>query len=323
MAFEADVDEWEKDNSNIIVAMTVHELRERVVASVWKSIVLQQEQEQEQEQDDADDATAETDEDDEDDEDDGYFGYMKENEVRCCVAKDYLSRCADVNARMREILINWLIEVAHKFQLRTETLCLTVSIIDRLLERRPQTSRYRLQLIGCTAMLLASKFEEIHPPEVEDFHYVSDDTVAHGDVLKMEYVILRALDFNLTTFTSYHFARRCLDRLGADVCGGFFFQVVYLCELVLQDSTMIGVLPSQIAAAAVYIAIRTSHLHTRAIANFKHVTGYDEDEIMPCVTQMCVVLHQSQPRYSSVRRLYAHASLKGVANSQWYNPTKE
>ena len=31
---------------------------------------------------------------------------------------------------------------------------------------RPQVSRNKLQLVGCTALLLASKYEEIYAPEV-------------------------------------------------------------------------------------------------------------------------------------------------------------
>jgi len=66
-----------------------------------------------------------------------------------------------------KILIDWLVEVHAKFKLRTETLYLTVNIIDRFLQER-SLSRSKLQLLGCTGMLLASKYEEIYAPEVRD-----------------------------------------------------------------------------------------------------------------------------------------------------------
>ena len=50
-------------------------------------------------------------------------------------------------------------EVHVKFKLLPETLYLTVNLVDRFLARRV-VSRSRLQLVGVTAMLLASKREE-------------------------------------------------------------------------------------------------------------------------------------------------------------------
>lgn len=49
---------------------------------------------------------------------------------------DYMQKQTDINSKMREILIDWLVEVHLKFKLRDETLYLTVNIIDRFLERR-------------------------------------------------------------------------------------------------------------------------------------------------------------------------------------------
>ncbi len=42
---------------------------------------------------------------------------------------------SDINEKMRAILIDWLIEVHNKFRLVPETLFLTISIIDRYLEK--------------------------------------------------------------------------------------------------------------------------------------------------------------------------------------------
>lgn len=57
---------------------------------------------------------------------------------------------------MRAILIDWLVEVHLKFKLMPETLYLTVNLIDRYLAKK-QVTRKNLQLVGVTAMLIASK----------------------------------------------------------------------------------------------------------------------------------------------------------------------
>ena len=46
-----------------------------------------------------------------------------------------MSKQTDINAKMRSILIDWLVEVHLKFKLMPETLYLTVNLIDRFLEK--------------------------------------------------------------------------------------------------------------------------------------------------------------------------------------------
>ena len=78
---------------------------------------------------------------------------------------DYMIKQTDINAKMRSILVDWLIEVHRKFELTPETLYLTINIVDRFLSIMA-VSRRELQLVGISSMLIASKYEEIWAPEV-------------------------------------------------------------------------------------------------------------------------------------------------------------
>ena len=60
-----------------------------------------------------------------------------------------------------------------------ETLYLTVNLIDRFLEAK-QVTRKHLQLVGVTAMLVASKYEEIWAPEVRRWAELCVCTVGFG-----------------------------------------------------------------------------------------------------------------------------------------------
>lgn len=80
----------------------------------------------------------------------------------------------DINSKMRAILIDWLIDVHLKFKLRPETLFLTTYLIDCYLSKI-QIPRTELQLVGVTAMFIASKYEEIYSPEAKDFAFVTDN----------------------------------------------------------------------------------------------------------------------------------------------------
>ena len=68
--------------------------------------------------------------------------------------------------------------------------------------------RHELQLVGLTAMFVASKFEEMYAPEIHDFVFMSDKAYTKNDILMMEYRILKALDFSLGRPLPLHFLRR-------------------------------------------------------------------------------------------------------------------
>jgi len=80
----------------------------------------------------------------------------------------------EVNTKMRAILVDWLTDVHLKFKLVPETLFLAISIMDRYLER-VRINKNHLQLVGVTALFLAAKYEEIYPPELKDFVYITDN----------------------------------------------------------------------------------------------------------------------------------------------------
>ena len=124
------------------------------------------------------------------------FNFLKEEEVKTLAKPGYMSKQEDINEKMRSILIDWLVEVHLKFKLVPETLFLTVNLIDRYLMKN-QVTRQKLQLIGVTAMLVASKYEEIYAPIVKDFVYITDNAYSKEEILEMERKMLQTLDFNI------------------------------------------------------------------------------------------------------------------------------
>ena len=101
------------------------------------------------------------------------YEHFRMKEVSTSVRPVYMEDQSFINERMRSILVDWLVEVHLKFKLVPETLYLTVNLIDRYLAKT-EVSRPKLQLVGVTALLIASKYEEIYPPELRDLVYICD-----------------------------------------------------------------------------------------------------------------------------------------------------
>ncbi|KAI4304768.1 hypothetical protein MLD38_040239 [Melastoma candidum] len=194
---------------------------------------------------------------------------------------DYMHSLQEINAKMRMILLDWLVEVHRKFELMPETLYLTINIVDRYLAVKC-VRKMELQLVGISAMLIASKYEEIWAPEVNDFVYISDNAYVREQVLVMEKSILEKLEWYLTVPTLYVFLNRYtkastpsdveVDRMAS-----------FLAELgVTHYQTIISYCPSMIAASAVYAARCTLNKHPFWTETLKHFTSYSTDQVMDC-----------------------------------------
>jgi cyclin B len=181
------------------------------------------------------------------------YNYYYRVEGATSVGPTYMANQADINDKMRAILVDWLVEVHLKFKLMPETLFLTVNLIDRYLAVMPVTRR-NLQLVGVTAMLLASKYEEIWAPEVRDFVYISDKAYTRDQILDCEKGMLNTLGFHLTVPTPFQFLTRLTKAANGDKPLSHLAQ--YYMELALPEYSLLHFKGSMIAAAALYCAIR-------------------------------------------------------------------
>lgn len=93
--------------------------------------------------------------------------------------------------------------------------------------------RNKLQLVGVTAMLIASKYEEMYAPEVADFVYITDNAYQKKDIREMEALILRTLDFGMGKPLCLHFLRRNSKAGGVRILSEFFFILILKCQLKL------------------------------------------------------------------------------------------
>ncbi|KAK4398762.1 2-dehydro-3-deoxyphosphooctonate aldolase 1 [Sesamum angolense] len=183
--------------------------------------------------------------------------------------KNYMDIQREITPQMRGILINWLIEVHLKFELMEETLFLTMTLLDRYLALE-SIKKNEMQLVGLTALLLASKYEDFWHPR--------------------EKTILKKLKFRLNEPTPYVFMLRFLKAAQSDM--KFEHLAFYLIELCLVEYEALNYKPSMLCASAIYVARCTMHMTPPWTPLLAKHARYEESQIRSCA-EMILKFHRA------------------------------
>ena len=219
---------------------------------------------------------------------DEIYKYLKSIENSDLPKENYMKTVQkDINEKMRKILLDWLIDVHAKFKLSTETLFLTINIIDRYLSKKSIHRKY-LQLLGVTSMLIASKYEDIYPPEIKDFIFMTDNAYTKEELIKMENDILDKIQFNMTYPTSFRFLeifKKIINLKEID-----FYRCRYFIENALFDYNCCHFSPSLIAATSIFLNYKINKTKNKDLKYLENkiLTGiqYEIKEMIPCLNSL-------------------------------------
>merc|ERR1719447_1251470 len=245
------------------------------------------------------------------------YAYLREVEEGLSIRKEFLSG-GYVNGKMRAVLVDWLIEVHSQFKLLQETLYMTVYIIDKFLQTEGHTiRRNKLQLVGVTAMFIASKVEEMYAPEINDFVYITDNAYTSVEIRQMELRMLNTLGFNFSRPLPLHFLRRNSKAGDVDVLQ--HTGAKYLVELTLLEYDMAHYPPSAVAAAALFLSLRLlepdSTLSSVWTVTLQHYSTYTGRDLLPIVTKLAQALVRAKEnKLQAVRVKYQSKKLMKVSD---------
>ena len=110
--------------------------------------------------------------------------------------ENIIQKQTDIKEPMRCILIDWLISLQNKFFSKAKTLFLAVNLIDRYLSQRP-IIRTRFQLLGVTALFIASKYEEMYMKNINEYVEITAKAFDKYEILEMESELIDLVEFNL------------------------------------------------------------------------------------------------------------------------------
>jgi len=243
------------------------------------------------------------------------YAYLRTIEKNFTVDADYLTSCP-ATGKMRTVLLDWLVDVQQQFKLLQETLYLTVSIIDRFMSTDGKDiKRNLLQLVGVTAMFLASKMEEIYAPELADFVYITDNAYTPTQVRAMEMRIVKALDYRFGDPLSINFLRRFSKAGDVDV-----FQhamAKYVLEAILLDYNLVDSPASERAALSLYLSLGMLNVDTDDLVWSKSLQFYSGYSASYLESKVGLVLESLKKvhlgKYTAVKQKYSSKLMHKIA----------
>ncbi|XP_023330482.1 G2/mitotic-specific cyclin-B [Eurytemora carolleeae] len=247
------------------------------------------------------------------------YAYLRSMEEEFSIQSDYLSGYC-ITPKMRSVLIDWLVDVQQQFNLLPETLYLTVSILDRFLsgDSGKDVHRSKLQLVGISAMFIASKIEEIYAPELNDFVYITDNAYTSAEVRSMELNIFKALNYHFGKPLSINFLRRYSKAGDVDVTEHAMAK--YILEAILLDYSLVSVNPSMAAATSLYLSlcilgmeVEDKILWTQSL---HHYTGYTQDQVHEQAHGVAGALKTAHTgKYAAIRQKFSSSVMQRIARN--------
>jgi len=247
------------------------------------------------------------------------YNYLRKSEIKNMPKQNYMSKQPDISHSMRSILVDWLVEVGEEYKLNTETLYLAVSYIDRFLSYM-SVQRSKLQLVGTAAMFIASKYEEIYPPDVGEFVYITDDTYNKRQVLRMEHLVLKVLGFDLSGPSANVFLTQMCQMSGSQ--DKILHLAMYLSELsLLHGETFLKYHPSMIAAASLALSRHAlgaeCHVEVTWPESLIELTGYTCETLKECLVSLHGIWSQAvDSPQQAIRDKYRSSKYHQVSDLQ-------
>ncbi|XP_069777931.1 G1/S-specific cyclin-E2 isoform X2 [Narcine bancroftii] len=212
---------------------------------------------------------------------------MLKKEIKYTHNKNVLSFHPSLQPKMRAILLDWLIEVCDVYMLHRETFYLAQDFFDRFMITQENVHKSKLQLIGISSLFIAAKLEEIYPPKLKEFAYVTDGACTETEILDMELIILKALNWELCPVTvicwlnlylQIVFLKEVPNMSLPQYSQDIFVQIAQLLDLCILDVESLSFPYGVLAASAV--------CYYTSIEDTYKASGLQWDSISTCFNWM-------------------------------------
>ena len=232
--------------------------------------------------------------------------FSKEVQWKNCKPNaNYMDYQSNLNSKLRAIIIDWIVDQHVELNLLPQTLHITVDLIDQYLDKERNRDQDEFQLIGISAMVIASKYNEICPPGASAFVGSTDNQYSTRDVFEMAGCMLRK------QIIVYPTAHQFLVRFLEDSANPSIpLRLVpcfahYVIDLTLQEYSLLKYPPSVKAAAAIHIARMQMDELPIWNATLEYYTCYSKAALAPCVREIMEIIGKFQNGIKTYRKLSA------------------
>ena len=170
-----------------------------------------------------------------------------------------------------------------------------LNFVDRYLTAKRGVSKSNLQSIGVTALFMASKIQEIYPPQIQSYVQVTDSMCSEEAIFAAELDILSTLNWKLSPVTviawvEVYLQNIALPNLATTTVKAFskakytkadFYRVCQLLDFSSLHYGSVRFPPSVMAAAAMHLAIGGA-----CFTDMTTHTGYSTQQLEPCLAWM-------------------------------------
>ena len=229
----------------------------------------------------------------------------------------YMKNQKEINPEMRSILNNWLIEVHDKFNYKEQTLFVCINIIDRYLSIKI-IERSNYQLLGISALFIACKHEEVNLPNPKDFLFITENAYNSEQLYKMEYDILKCINFEILIPTQLDFFLSISYKFNLDEKEDLLGK--YLLNICLLDYTLIKYPFSIIACSCLYICMKwfkkkdnitLSECYNNKYFNNNNISTVN---IRNCIVDICILFDNIvKTDYQSAKGKYSQDKYKNIS----------
>jgi hypothetical protein len=231
------------------------------------------------------------------------YHFMRSAEMSNLPSPDVFSNQTGVTPRMRATVVDWLVEVHRKLRMHTDTLYLTVMLIDQYLTVNT-IDKTDLQRLGCAALLLAAKSGELHPPTVLDLVELSEQSFSIDALKQMEASLFASVQFHVDPVLPSMFLKRFLRLTKTDLRLSMLSH--FILETSLLEAEFIGMVPSKLAAAAICLATALERGPNQWDSYLQKNTGYALSHLSDTVQKLLqLVLTSSTGRFQTIRKKYS------------------
>lgn len=215
----------------------------------------------------------------------------------------------EITFEMRSLLIDWVISCHEKINLCDDTLHLSIFLIDRFLDGR-SISTAKLQLVGVTALFIASKYEEVVCPDLCSFVLLGDRSFSETEIKKAEKYLLYSLNYEIKYVNPLYFLRRVSKANNYESKSRKMAK--YFLELMALERDFYHFKKSTICVTAMYLArkICQSDINKNL---FFHYSKLDKTDIRECF-DLLVKLIYSEPKYTNLEDKYGKDETFNVNN---------